>query len=112
MIYKDKDAFSKTKMHFQRQRRPKDVPKTEALREDIKDASPESQCHIMMCNFSTTTGTVTTKKTTRTSTTTTTATTVTTTTTTTTTKPATIMMTTTKSWDSDQERDHGVTRPL
>jgi hypothetical protein len=43
MIYKDKDAFSKTKMHFQRQRRPKDVPKTEALREDIKDANPKDK---------------------------------------------------------------------
>ena len=43
IIYKDKDAFPKTKILFQRQRRAKDVPKTEALREDVKDVNSKDK---------------------------------------------------------------------
>jgi hypothetical protein len=43
VIYKDKDDSPKTKMIYQRQRQPKDIPKTEALREDAKDADSKDK---------------------------------------------------------------------
>ena len=43
MTFEDKDAFSKTKVLFQRQRQAKDVPKTEALREDVKDVNSKDK---------------------------------------------------------------------
>ena len=59
VIYKDKDDLPKTKTTLQRQRQPKDVPKTEALREDAKDADAKdadakdkSDVFLMMTNVS------------------------------------------------------------
>ena len=43
IVYKDKDELLKTKMNYQRQRCPKDVPKTKALREDVKDGDSKDK---------------------------------------------------------------------
>ena len=42
-VYKDKDDLPKTKTTYQRQRRAKDVPKMEVLREDVKDADSKDK---------------------------------------------------------------------